>query len=193
VEATKRIVYAAAVAVCVAYLAANVLAIHNRMRDERESAACGQNIGILTRAISAYCADHRGAFPPAPKWCDALLPYVHDRSVFVCPAARNQECSYAYNSVVGHIKLDRSENAANLVALFESDAGWNAAGGPELLPDRPRHHSGRGEYVGCANGSTGFESRSRGPGSGDKRWLKQYLEIGHRVDWSPRLVDEAGE
>jgi prepilin-type processing-associated H-X9-DG protein len=41
-----------------------------------------------------------------------------------------------------------------MVLLFESDAGWNSAGGPELLTTE--HHSGEGCNVLFADGHVSF-------------------------------------
>ena len=53
-------------------------------------------------------------------------------AIFHCPeASKKQRCSYAMNRKLGGVK-DRGQIPKDTVLLFESDAGWNAAGGPEI-------------------------------------------------------------
>jgi hypothetical protein len=117
-------------------------AVARRWRNEDEIPLCVKHMRLLELALSDYAQAHGDRLPSADSWCDKILPYVrnHDRSTFVCPSASNQVCSYALNRAVAGMRLsDLSSNNQNLVVLFESDKGWNATGGPELLPLIPRH------------------------------------------------------
>ena len=68
-----------------------------------------------------------------------LIPFpiiVSSTNVFHCPADPHAGCSYAFNQ-----KLDRQDLKQinpGTVLLFESNAGWNASGGPEMM-DSTRH------------------------------------------------------
>jgi hypothetical protein len=123
------------------YVAPVIRGLNQRAHNEREIPVCSENLRELQWALGYYADAHGGRLPSADKWCDQLLPYVKDRSVFVCPAARNQVCSYALNRKVAGMRFADLEGSANakLIVLFESDAGWNATGGQELLPIIPRH------------------------------------------------------
>jgi hypothetical protein len=154
----------------------------------RRTMACHAHMGALLSAMEAYLAEHGNLFPEGKGWCDLLLPYLGDRSAFVCPAARNHECSYAYNSALARVAVDDLTDPRLTVVIFESDAGWNASGGPELLPTSPRHGRGGGsDVVGFADWMSHVTPRARPILPGD-RWPRAYVEP---LQWQPRLR-EAG-
>jgi hypothetical protein len=151
----------------------------------------------LRDAIAMYSDDYDGRLPLAGDWCDALLPYGEDESVYVCPAAYNRSSSFALNAAVGGLRRAEIENASELVLLFESDVGWNAAGGPMLLPGQPRHRGG--ENLVFVDGSGGWQPRAyRGADDAHvlKRthhdveageWLKRYYGYTRPIEWDPRI------
>ncbi len=101
------------------------------------------NIHELAFVVDMYIADYDRA--PDPRvWSDQLMEYVRDPEVFRSPRARNLRAGYALNA--GAQAADRrvveSPEAARLVTIFESDRGWNAHGGRELLPVKPRYEGG---------------------------------------------------
>lgn len=104
--------------------------------------SCVHHAKNLAVALSIYATDY-DAFPTDGKWCDALSAgWVDPRKMpnaFVCPARPDLRCGYAVNSALFGLKPSQLDNSASMVGLFESDAGWNAHGGPELLPKSPRH------------------------------------------------------
>lgn len=108
---------------------------------------CAHNQARLGAAMLTYAENHGGRLPPAQEWCDRLRPYLKlfappdadPFEAFVCPATRNQRCSYAFNANLSGVRLADIPKSRRVVILFESDRGWNAAGGPELLPAQPRH------------------------------------------------------
>ena len=112
-------------------------------RDARWGGDCMAKMLHLVGAAGDYAGDHGGRLPPARDWCDRLRPYLKDAKAFVCPATRNQRCSYAYNARLSGVPLDSIREPHVVVFFFESDRGWNAAGGPELLPAQPRHQGAR--------------------------------------------------
>jgi hypothetical protein len=99
---------------------------------------CVNNEKQLALAIRIYSGDNTDHFPPAATWCDAIKASVGSEKVFKCPAADgSSRCDYAFN-----VKLDGLEEDKinpQTVEIFESDAGWNASGGPELMIGKARH------------------------------------------------------
>ncbi len=163
------------------YIVFCVSAYLERQRSEELLSECGIHFLELQRALLTYCDDHGGTFPSAAHWCDEILPYVKDRKAYVCPAAQNQTCSYAFNAALSGLKQDRIENADHVVMLFESDKGWNAAGGAELLTDTPRHDGG--DRV--ATATWGNWHRRKRQADNNERWTKAFLDTD--LEWTPHL------
>jgi hypothetical protein len=145
------------------------------------SVQCLWSVKNLATAVGMYVAEWE-RYPTAATWCDDIWPsldqsYGLDADRLLCPATypyglrwfhderermemlkmHRWPGSYAYNA-----SLDRfpEENVAQpdvVVSIFESDAGWNAAGGPELLPKEPRHSGG--DNYGFADGRATFRRR----------------------------------
>ena len=174
---------ASIVVVGMTYFGSVPLAMLLRQRSEQRTALCAHNVWTLTKAIVAYAHDHDGRFPEAGNWCDRIRSYLPGEDVFLCPAAPGVRCAYAFNAAVSTAMYDAIDTPDHTVAIFESDAGWNAAGGPELLPDHPRHLSG--ERYGFADGRTGWVLRKSLP---DGTWVKE--PNSDQVRWEPVLKDE---
>jgi len=135
-----------------------------------DTSVCLRRERALLDALFAYARDHRDRYPPARDWCDRLRPYLKDRQAFVCPAAKNQRCSYAFNARLSGLPL--LENPGRIVLLFESDRGWNAAGGPELLPAEPRHHGNdHDHWVSAAGPAKVVRGRERAQMSAPEYWI----------------------
>ena len=86
----------------------------------------------LALAVRMYASDHNNHFPPAATWCDAISKNVGQPTAFMRPnGAPASKCGYAFNAALG----DKDENQVNptTVMIFESDMGWNANGGAELM------------------------------------------------------------
>ena len=132
---------------------------------------CMRRLKEIGDALQGFAAANHGRLPEAGEWCDALAPYVSDEEAFVCPCAANSECAYAFNSRLSGMEV---EAAGKAVVVFESDAGWNAAGGPELLPASPRWHGGD-QYC-LAYGHVTWCHRKR-----------------DSIIWEPVLKEQAGE
>lgn len=119
----------------------------NAVRGLAERVNCVNHMKILTLAIKVYVNDNNGGEYPSTNWCDAILANSMGQDFltnlpnsFHCPSApKSQKCSYAMNRQFVGIK-DSDQIAPDTVLLFESDAGWNAVGGPEILAKR--HLSG---------------------------------------------------
>jgi len=111
---------------------------------------CVNNQKQLALAVKIYSGDHTNRFPPAATWCDAIMEEVGSPKVFKCPASlAGSRSDYAFNAKLAG--LDENEVNPNTVMLFETDAGWNANGGPELMIGKPRH--ARMLVVALADGS----------------------------------------
>jgi hypothetical protein len=99
---------------------------------------CVNNEKQLAMAVRNYSNDHANHFPPAATWCDAIKTAVGSENVFKCAGANsNSRCDYAFNARLDG--MDESKVAPDAVMIFESDGGWNANGGPELMIGHPRH------------------------------------------------------
>jgi len=142
-------------------------------------AVCVRNLWMLVRHLLMYVADNDNAFPSPDTWCDAVelrleeTPYF-PRQFSVCPQAPQLPCSYAYNSALAGLSPEALADPEHTVVLFESDAGWNAHGGRELLPEQPRH--GEHDNYAFADGSARSYPRT------------QALDL----HWRPRLRETGG-
>ena len=103
-------------------------------------ALCLCNIKQVALAVTMYEADHNGALPPADAWSDKLFPrYIMEKDLFTCPEAPNLKSGYAFNRALAGVRLAKIAHPERTVLLYESDLGWNGAGGPETLVKKPRH------------------------------------------------------
>jgi prepilin-type processing-associated H-X9-DG protein len=99
---------------------------------------CVNNEKQLALAVKMYSDNHTNYFPPAATWCDAIKTYTGSESIFKCPGANSDSrCDYAFNAKLDG--MDESKVNPQTVEIFESDGGWNANGGPELMIGKPRH------------------------------------------------------
>jgi GYF domain 2/Protein of unknown function (DUF1559) len=130
----------------------------SQAKGKARSIMCMNNMKQLALALVLYTDDNNGKFPPGNEWCDKINRYVGSPKVFQCPAQENQRCGYAFNRNLTDKK--QNEIPRDTVLLFESDAGWNKASGPELLISR---HGGRPKtyLVAFADGSVQVISQSR--------------------------------
>ncbi len=107
-------------------------------KQKAEAINCVNNETQLAVAVKIYSGDHNGQLPPAANWCDAIKVNVGSGKAFKCAAANSSSrCDYAFNAKLGG--MDGSKIAPDTVMIFESDGGWNANGGPELMIGKPRH------------------------------------------------------
>lgn len=121
----------------------------SKARERAMTIKCVNNVKQLGLAVRIYATDKEDKFPPAATWCDAIQNDVGAPGPFQCPAHKEQRCGYAFNPKLSGKKAD--EVNPGTVLIFESDGGWNASGGVELMLKNPRH--GRHFVVGFADGS----------------------------------------
>jgi type II secretory pathway pseudopilin PulG len=138
---------------------------------------CYNNVEELAISLQMYAQDH-GRFPPADTWCDKLAAggYESHPEVFQCSRHRGARSSYAFNDALGEVDPRTIDQREHTVLVFESDGGWNAHGGKEMLVAKPRHNGG--DYYGVAGGQMNSANpealwRSRRPtagGGSSLRW-----------------------
>jgi hypothetical protein len=119
-----------------------------RAREIDSQLACLHNLMALGKTLMLYANDYEDEFPKADQWCDLLLQYKYGHvteQLFVCPSAGGGPSHYAINP---NAKCTWSH--PDMVLLFETTAGWNQFGGPELLA--PENHRGRGCNILFING-----------------------------------------
>lgn len=122
---------------------------------------CMTNEKQLAQAVLMYSNDNTNHMPPAAKWCDAIKPLVGSDTVFRCvffPNPSNRS-DYAFNSKLDGLELGKVNPQA--VMIFESDGGWNANGGKELLPAKARHGRGNTYIVAFVDGHVEAVTQSR--------------------------------
>jgi len=98
----------------------------------------------------------RGDAPSPTEWCDLIERYMRERRrpenmikwAFVCPSAWEGRCDYAMNPEC------RTDSPSDTVHLFETKAGWNQHGGPELFTFD--NHDPRGGLVLLHDGTVRF-------------------------------------
>ena len=118
---------------------------------------CLSNVKNVTLAVQMYVSDYDDVFPPAAQWSDTLFEYVRNEDVYRCPEATELPCGYAHNAALGEAMHDDLAHPAKTVVIFESDRGWNGAGGRALLPAEPRHLGG--DNYGFADGHAQWVGR----------------------------------
>jgi prepilin-type processing-associated H-X9-DG protein len=129
-------------------------------KQEAQQINCVNNEKQLALAIRIYSGDNKDKFPPAATWCDAIKTTAGSEKIFKCPAANSTgRCDYAFNAKLDG--MDESKINPQTVLIFESDAGWNANGGPELLSAHARHGRGRVFVVAFADGHVESVAQSR--------------------------------
>lgn len=109
---------------------------------------CFTHARSLTTSLQIVSIANNGVFPSADSWCDAIKHEVTSKTHYQCPNdPKHGECAFAYNEKLSGVKDPNPQT----VMIFESDLGWNGAGGISNVVATPRH---RGFIVvGFANGN----------------------------------------
>lgn len=121
--------------------AAMLLPALARAKDKAQTIACVNNMKQLSIAVFMYSGANGNQFPPAATWCDAIMTYTGGSTkIYQCPAGDgSKRCDYAFNAKLDGMSLIKAK--PNTVLFFETDGGWNASGGPELMLKQPRHRN----------------------------------------------------
>lgn len=113
-----------------------------QLRPFRKRVACAHTLSSLRRSF--YILPGKGKTYPQPsEWCDVFLQAMRDykgmnpqrsprreesmKKRFVCPNMQDSQCRYAINPNC------EPNSPPETVLLFETKAGWNQHGGPELF------------------------------------------------------------
>ena len=120
-----------------------VCSFFSGVREMGKRTYCISKMKGVGLAIRVYAQNNSDRFPSA-KWCDDIVEDSTEyfgtncdiTQAFHCPSTpKRQFCGYAMNRrVVGKYC---EQIPVDTVLLFESDAGWNAVGGPEIAA---HHH-----------------------------------------------------
>ena len=131
-------------------------------RDTSQRVPCMANLRDLGLALVLYANEYGDRYPPAGQWCDLLASqYVREtgesaqkfKRVRRCPKVSKNGWGYALNP------LAHPTGDPNTILAFESDAGWNGVGGPELLVTG--RHRGEGCNVLFVDGHVEFVKAER--------------------------------
>ena len=97
---------------------------------------CLTNLKSIGLAIKMYVNDNDEAYPPADRWCDALIPYSKNMSDFRCYLLPDARGAFAYNRRLSGVAERSINHPADVVMAFESRPGWDLSGGVELATCR---------------------------------------------------------
>jgi hypothetical protein len=121
-----------------------------KAKGKAQTIQCVNNLKQLGLAVRLYSGDNKDTFPTATNWCDGILPEAGTPKIFQCPGDEaNLRSGYAFNSAVSG--MAEADIAPDTVLIFESDSGWNASGGKELMVTQPRHY--KAYVIAFADGS----------------------------------------
>lgn len=109
---------------------------------DRLSEGCRANLKMVCLAVVMYTVDYDEQFPIAPKWCDAVSPYMKNDELFRCPAA-GLSYGYSLNGNLDRRSMRAVHSLSTTVMLFDSSAGIRNAHDPGTsLCKPPRHPDG---------------------------------------------------
>jgi len=103
---------------------------------------CMANAKYLATALNMYLTEHDEFPPQADRWGESLDEWVGNSDKYTCPNSPQARSAFAYARILSTGGWKAVADSGRQVSIFESDAGWDAAGGKELLPRTPRHLGG---------------------------------------------------
>ncbi len=159
--AIAGMVISALLLISVPFVAALGLPALAKAKQRAQTIDCMNHMKQIDLALIMYANDNK-QFPPAAAWCDLTTGYLGPKSATIlkCGAAdANVRSHYAMNAALANVPLNQIQSPAQTVLTFETDGGWNLAGGPELLLKNFRH--GGVVLVGFADGHCEAVSRGR--------------------------------
>jgi len=112
--------------------------------DLANAASSVSNVKQLCTAADAYANSHGQQLPPADSWPQVLQDegIIVGDEILADPSDADAGRAYAMNAGLGG--TIQHPDPSRTVLFFECRPGAPPAGGPELLPDKPRH---AGKYV----------------------------------------------
>jgi prepilin-type processing-associated H-X9-DG protein len=115
---------------------------------ETKSFANARRIAI----VFALYADENDKLPPADSWPEVVAPYIgSERDILYSPFDPQAGLAWAMNSNLRTLNVPRP---AETVLIFEAEFRSPPGGGPELLPQKPRHS--KGYIIGFADSHVEF-------------------------------------
>ena len=112
----------------------------SRTKHQAKAVLSMAKVRQLCLAVSMYCDENNGHFPPSDNWPEALKSYLGDsEDILTSPFDPDAGRAWAMNPNLKTVNIKR---ANNIVLFFECKFGSPPAGGPELLPEKPRGPSG---------------------------------------------------
>ena len=121
-------------------------------------AECAHNLRVLWTRLNSYhmIEKIKMAYPASTEWCDAIVRAYGTRTMndeyirgpFKCPSVGKGKCHYAMNPNC------KPDSPPDMILLFETKAGWNQHGGPELFTFD--NHDPKGGCVLLNNGTVKF-------------------------------------
>ncbi len=139
------------------FLAAMMLPVFFRGNAAAQKATCLANTKNISLALQMYATDY-GVFPGnAQQWQDSLQGYIKNEKIYTCPTRPKERSGFAYMSDLAGRDPNQLADPATQIAVFESDQGWDAAGGLNLMPTQARHMGG--DNFGYADGHAKWRPR----------------------------------
>jgi len=122
-------------------LAAILFPVFARAREKARQTSCLSNLKQISLGVLMYAADYDEVHPMADNWSDAVMPYVKNNQIFICPSAADQtQRSYAYNGGLDQTSARVIPQPALVAMAFDSQPGTNLSGGQDLVVSR--HNEG---------------------------------------------------
>ena len=106
---------------------------------------CLNNLSQLSKASIACATDHNGQFPDPDAWLHVLESehyLVPQHQLADDPQYPKTGRMYAMNAALGGCRIGQFSDRGRTVLFFECRPGAPLAGGPELLPHKPRYQHG---------------------------------------------------
>ncbi len=115
----------------------NWMCTSERAYETWSRSVCAANLSAIGKACLLYANDNEEEYPEPNKWCDLLVMYADvEPNQLRCPGGQGGPGHYAINPNAG-VSL-----SPEMVLLFETTAGWNQFGGPEIMTTE--NHRGDG-------------------------------------------------
>lgn len=109
------------------------------MARQRPPSICLSNVRQLGVAVLTYSEEWSGALPPACEWCEAVTPYLPERSVFQCPLAHSSgPTDYWLHRRVAGLPISSIARPEGIVMLFEARNWPDGHGGSGAIVFRHR-------------------------------------------------------